>query len=67
MAVKSTFVCPFCFEEHKITEVQYRCTNRRCKDVPDIELTRYENGNVAIPKLGKPTFNIPRNYLGLTE
>lgn len=41
MALKSTFICPFCFEEHKVSDVQFRCTNRRCKDVEDIELTRY--------------------------
>lgn len=56
MALKQTFICPFCFEEHKISDIQFRCTNRRCKDVADIELTRYENGDVTIPKMGKPTF-----------
>ena len=45
MALKSKFICPFCFEEHKLSEAQFRCTNRRCKDVPDMELTKYENGN----------------------
>lgn len=42
MAIKQTFICPFCFEEHKISDVQFRCTNRRCKDVEDIELTSIE-------------------------
>lgn len=56
MALKSTFICPFCFEEHKISNIQFRCTNRRCKDVEDIELTKYENGDISIPKMGKPTF-----------
>lgn len=59
MALKSTFICPFCFEERKISDVQFRCTNRRCKDVEDIELTRYENGDISIPKMGKPTFKSP--------
>lgn len=58
MALKSIFICPFCFEEHKISNVQFRCTNRRCKDVEDIELTRYENGDISIPKMGKPTFKV---------
>lgn len=58
MALKQTFICPFCFEEHKISDVQFRCTNRRCKDVEDIELTRYENGDISIPKMGKPTFKV---------
>lgn len=56
MALKSSFICPFCFEENKIEEVQFRCTNRRCRDVPDLELTQYEHGDVLIPKMGKPTF-----------
>ena len=45
---KQTFICPFCFEERKISELQFRCVNRRCKDVDDIELTKYENVE-AIP------------------
>lgn len=56
MPLKSTFICPFCFEKNKISKVQFRCTNRRCKDVDDIELTKYENGNINIPKKGKITF-----------
>lgn len=57
MGIKNTFICPFCFEEHKIGEAQFRCTNRRCKDFDDIELTKYENGNIKIPKQGKKAFN----------
>ena len=56
MASKSTFICPYCFEKHKLSEVQFRCTNRRCKDFPDVEMTRYENGNIKIPKQGKIVF-----------
>ena len=44
---KQTFICPFCFEERKISELQFRCVNKRCKPVDDPELTRYENGNMA--------------------
>ena len=53
---KQTFICPFCFEERKISELQFRCVNRRCKDVDDIELTKYENGDIKIPKPGKMCF-----------
>lgn len=67
MALKSTFICPFCFEERKISDVQFRCTNRRCKDVEDIELTRYENGDISIPKMGKPTFRSPGNRLSIPK
>ena len=23
--MKSTFICPYCFEKHKLSEVQFRC------------------------------------------
>lgn len=67
MALKKTFICPFCFEEHKISDVQFRCTNRRCKDVEDIELTRYENGDETIPKMGKPTFQNPKKGIAIPK
>lgn len=59
MAPKTTFICPYCFEKHKLSEVQFRCTNRRCKDFDDVEMTRYENGNLKMPKQGKRTFTVP--------
>lgn len=65
MALKSTFICPFCFGEHKISNIQFRCTNRRCKDVEDIELTKYENGDISIPKMGKPTFKATNKGLSI--
>ena len=67
MALKQTFICPFCFEEHKISNVQFRCTNRRCKDVEDIELTRYENGDISIPKMGKPTFKVASKGMSIPK
>ncbi len=54
--VKSKFICPFCFEENMTSKIQFRCINKRCKDVDDIEKTMYENGNISIPKKDKPTF-----------
>lgn len=58
MRRKSEFICPFCFEEHKINEIQFRCTNRRCEDFPDVEMTRYEGGDENNPIDGKLTFNV---------
>lgn len=58
MALKTTFICPYCFEKHKLSEVQFRCINRRCDDFDDIEMTRYENGNLKMPKKGKKTFTV---------
>lgn len=59
MGIKATFICPYCFEKHKISDVQFRCTNKRCKDFDDVEMTRYENGNLHMPKQGKRTFKAP--------
>ena len=56
---KTTFICPYCFEQHKLTAAQFRCTNRRCKDVDDMETTKYENGNLKMPKQGKICFFEP--------
>jgi len=56
MLPKTTFICPYCFEKHKLSDVQFRCTNKRCKDFDDVEMTRYENGNLKMPKQGKKTF-----------
>lgn len=64
MALKSKFICPFCFEEHKLSEAQFRCTNRRCKDVPDMELTKYENGDESNPMQRKICF--PVQMKGMT-
>lgn len=58
MARKSTFICPYCFEKSKLSEAQFRCTNRRCKDFDDIEMTKYENGNLSMPKQGKKAFTV---------
>lgn len=63
MVPKTTFICPYCFEKNKLSEVQFRCTNRRCKDLDDIEMTRYENGNLKIPKQGKRAFSVPGKAL----
>ena len=61
MGFKTTFICPYCFEKNKLADVQFRCTNKRCNDFDDIEMTKYENGNLKIPKQGKKTFSLPSN------
>ena len=59
MVPKTTFICPYCFEKHPLSAVQFRCTNRRCKDFDDVEMTRYENGDLTMPKKGKKAFTGP--------
>jgi hypothetical protein len=58
------FVCPYCFDEHLVQEVQFRCANLNCNDVDDIELTKYEGGNISSPLQRKKTFPAPvsKNY-----
>lgn len=59
MMSKKEFICPYCFEQHQLSEVQFRCSNNRCLDFDDIEMTKYENGNLKMPKKGKKTFTVP--------
>lgn len=56
---KRTFVCPYCFERCELAQVQLRCTNSRCGDFDDKEMTKYESGNKQMPKQGKRTFSVP--------
>lgn len=63
MKSKSSFVCPYCFAKVNTKDVKFRCTNKRCVDVDDIELTRYENGNLNMPMLGKTVFQAKGNLL----
>jgi len=44
-----------------MSSAQFRCTNRRCKDEDDIEMTKYESGNISMPKQGKKCFPTPSN------
>ncbi len=55
---KSTFICPFCFQERKLSELQFRCVNKRCKSVPDPERTRYERGDENMPLSGNMCFPV---------
>ncbi|MDR2094810.1 MAG: formylglycine-generating enzyme family protein [Treponema sp.] len=61
MASSKTFTCPYCFEKHALSEIQFRCINTRCPDFDDIEMTKYENGNINMPKKGKKTFPVTSN------
>lgn len=54
--MKTKFVCPYCFDQRKIADLQFRCTNKRCKQFDDIEMTKYEHGNINTPIKGGKTF-----------
>lgn len=38
---KLSYICPYCFNEHKMTDVDFRCMNRRCEQVEDIPYGQY--------------------------
>ena len=50
---KITFICPHCFQKVKTKEIEYRCTNQRCKSYSedDPEFSEYI-GSGSIQKLG---------------
>lgn len=39
--MKSTFVCPYCFEENKAKRIEFRCRNPRCETIPDEPKGKY--------------------------
>jgi len=55
---KSSFICPYCFEENALTKIQFRCTNTRCINVGDIEMTKYNRGDITKPQPGKTCFSV---------
>ena len=62
---EKTFICPYCFVKNFIWNVHFRCANPACADVPDIELTQYENnGNASNPISNKRTFPAVFKKLG---
>ena len=39
--MKKKFVCPYCFEENKIDDIEFRCRNKRCALEPDENKGKY--------------------------
>ncbi|MDO5521121.1 MAG: hypothetical protein Q4G58_11575 [bacterium] len=54
---KSTYLCPYCFTEHKRKTLWFRCRNKRCKPRPDKELAAY---NGKAPELRQICFPVTR-------
>ena len=38
------FLCPYCYTEHEIDEILFRCENQYCRKEPDERLEWYESG-----------------------
>ena len=58
---KITYICPYCFEEHKINHVQFRCRNKQCKTEKDLEYAKYSRTS---PVNRQICFN-PKKTMGL--
>ncbi len=55
MAVKPTFICPYCFEKVSTSQVEFRCTNARCPATfEDLPMTKYLGLTRSI--MGKKTY-----------
>ena len=53
------FICPYCFDEHPRSNVQFRCINNHCVNVNDVEMTRYRRGDMTKPQTGNICFSAP--------
>lgn len=63
--IKSTFICPYCFQTPHISSVEFRCSNKRCEDFDDFPLTVYEQGDTNMPLKDKKTFRPDKKSLSL--
>lgn len=59
MAAK--YLCPYCYKENKMSEVDFRCVNRQCKELNDELLAQY-CGKKTMVKL--MTFKPQKNLIG---
>lgn len=59
---KQSFICPYCFEKVKQSEVLFMCRNKRCEEVDDIPQTKYLNGDLNNPVKGNFTFRNPSKF-----
>lgn len=65
MAIRTSYVCPYCFTRHKMNDVEFRCMNKRCVLEDDMELTYYMQGDPNMPLQRNHTFKAPKaGFLG---
>lgn len=58
---KRTYVCPYCFTEHKSSELCFRCVNAKCKKKPDLSYAEYA---CKAPELKQMTFTGTKKWFG---
>lgn len=54
------YLCPYCYKENKMADVDFRCTNRQCKEENDQQLADYERKETLVKLM---TFR-PRKSFG---
>lgn len=56
------YICPYCYQENKMSEVDFRCTNKQCGEEKDELLTQYRGGSQNI--ITQRAFRAPKSFLG---
>ncbi len=46
----STYTCPYCFSQHEIYDVEFRCVNGSCVKEDDMPLTTYEGAPAPLKR-----------------
>ncbi len=56
--LKKTFICPYCFNQNKIHDIEYRCINKRCGEEDDLILAQYNDPGTNLPVKALKTFRV---------
>lgn len=55
------YLCPYCYKENKMWEVDFRCTNRQCKEGNDEQLAKYQGKKTLVKQI---TFRPKKSLMG---
>lgn len=60
------YTCPYCFSEHRMSDVKFRCINRQgfCGNEPDFLLTQFEGGDGDNPLMENRIYDYSRSGFG---
>lgn len=59
--IKSSYLCPYCFERQKINNVKFRCSNPHCALEEDQVVTKFYG--FATPQMRRKAFRLPKQPL----
>ena len=57
-----SYLCPYCYQENKMTEVDFRCQNKQCAEENDEKLASYEGKANVVKQLAFPA--LKKSLLG---